>query len=141
MASTESTAGDLLIAMHRLSRSLSQAGQEHPLQPTQLVVLAMLVGSGPCRVSTIAERVPCSQPTATSVVADLARRGFVEREADPDDRRAVLVSASELGRLTLKSVAHSRAGQLAERMNDLSEADVQVLARASELLLRLADQP
>jgi len=46
--------------------------------------------------------------TATTIVDDLESAGLVERAIDPHDRRSVLVSLSEKGRLLLDEIARAR---------------------------------
>ncbi|NSC20320.1 MarR family transcriptional regulator [Streptomyces albus subsp. chlorinus] len=130
---------EMVLALHRLLRSLRRAGPTGGLQPTQLIVLSLLVEGGPSRVGVLAERVPCSQPTATAVVAELEALGFVRREPDPTDGRATRVAATEEGRGTLRDVAYGEAEALLERLGSLSEEEVAQLLRTAPLLRRLAD--
>lgn len=60
-------------------------------------MLGLLAG-GDERASVLAHRMAVSRPTVTALVDSLFERGFVTREADPDDRRAVTVSLTPAGR-------------------------------------------
>jgi len=54
--------------------------------------------AGPQTIGALAERLGVSQQAASKAVADLERRGYVRREADPADgraRRAALTARSE----------------------------------------------
>jgi DNA-binding MarR family transcriptional regulator len=137
-AASERTALDLVIALHRLTRSLRQAGAAPTVAPTQLVVLAALRMNGPSRISEIAAQVPCSQPTATSVVAALDERGLVHRAPDPEDGRAVRVELSAAGAEVLSSVAHGEAGELARRLARLPAADAALVVSAIDVLTELS---
>lgn len=53
--------------------------------------------SGPRTVSDLAGKLGITQQGASKAVADLARRGYVAIEPDPDDRRARAVSLTERG--------------------------------------------
>ena len=68
---TNHEALQLVVAVHRLVRSLRQAAPARRLQPTQLLVLSELSTHGPMRIGEIAVRALCSQPTATTVVTSL----------------------------------------------------------------------
>ena len=138
MAGREDPALDLVIALHRLTRSLRQAGREPSVPPSQLVVLAGLRINGPSRISEIAAQVPCSQPTATALVATLDERGLVRRAPDPDDGRAVRVDITEAGARVLSSIAHGEAGELAGRLDELSAADAALVVSAIDVLDKLS---
>jgi DNA-binding MarR family transcriptional regulator len=53
---------------------------------------------GPVRMSELAGRLLTDKPYTTVVVDDLERRGLVVREADPQDRRAKVVTLTAAGR-------------------------------------------
>lgn len=135
----EDAAFDMVIALHRLLRSLRRASTTGGLQPTQLIVLSLLTQAGPSRVGQIAERVPCSQPTATAVVAELEALGFARREPDPTDGRATRVAVTALGTRALRDVAHGEAEELLERLGSLPEDEVARVLATAPLLRRLAE--
>ncbi|MEU5832726.1 MarR family transcriptional regulator [Streptomyces diacarni] len=136
---TRDAAFDTVIALHRLLRSLRRTSPTGGLQPTQLIVLSMLTEAGPSRVGMIAERVPCSQPTATAVVAELETLGLVRREPDPTDGRATRVAVTEDGTGALRGVAHGEAEELLRRLGSLSDDEAARVLAAAPLLRRLAE--
>ncbi|HEY0696163.1 MAG TPA: MarR family transcriptional regulator, partial [Kribbella sp.] len=97
--------------------------------------------SGPQRIGELAVQVQSSQPTATNVVRWLEQAGLVRREVDPEDGRAIRVDLTELGGEKLLSVVHSEAELLAERMAELSPAELDLLLGASAVLRRLTEPP
>ncbi len=135
---TEQQAFDLVVALHRLLRSLRHAVRDNSLQPTQTLVLIQLIGAGPMRVGELATRVPCSQPTATVAVSSLEKAGHVRREPDPADGRASIVVITDSGRETLLSLAHGEAEELAVRLAQLDPADQEQLVHIAPLLNKLA---
>lgn len=128
----------LVISLHRLVRSLRRASSAG-LQPTQLIVLAQLAESGPLRIGELAERVPCSQPTATTVVAGLEAAGMLTRAADPDDGRAVRVALTAVGEKEILSTAHDEAEVLTQRLAGLPAAEREHVLAVGPLLRWLAD--
>ena len=68
------------------------------LSPTASAVLYRLHAEGPVRLTTLASSVEISQPSMTQLVQRLERRDLVARSTDPGDRRAALVSITEVGR-------------------------------------------
>ena len=135
----EDAALELVLALHRLLRSLRRAGPTGGLQPTQLIVLSLLIEAGPSRVGVIADRVPCSQPTATAVVAELETTGLVRREPDPTDGRATRVAVTAAGERALSGVAHGEAEALLERLGSLPDAKAEHVLDSAPLLRLLAD--
>lgn len=129
----------LVIALHRLVRSLRRANPASALQPTQLIVLAQLNESGPLRIGELAERVPCSQPTATTTVASLESGGYLRREHDPDDGRAVRVVLTESGSGAIRSLARGEAEALTRRLGILPEGSRDAVLALAPLLRQLAE--
>lgn len=58
------------------------------LTPTQAQVLALLKVRGAMRLSAIADELAVKQPTASDAVTALRRKGLVDKQPAPDDRRA-----------------------------------------------------
>ena len=52
------------------------------------LLITQLAGEGPMRLSALAELVHADPSTVSRQVATLVRDGYVERRADPTDRRA-----------------------------------------------------
>lgn len=131
----------IVVAMHRLLRGLRREGGGTSVPPTQLIVLAILREHGPLRIGELAVRIPCSQPTATTVVAAMAAEGLVRREPDPADRRAIQVAALPDGLEVLRSVAVGEAERLDELLAALPDAERDAFLAAAPVLARLADRP
>ncbi|MFH9398950.1 MarR family winged helix-turn-helix transcriptional regulator [Streptomyces sp. NPDC017638] len=67
------------------------------LYPGQELLLMRLWESGPQRQSALIKELDLDPSTVTRMVQRLEQAGFVTRGADPGDRRAVLVTATEAG--------------------------------------------
>jgi DNA-binding MarR family transcriptional regulator len=77
-----------------------------------------LVG-GPVTIGALAARLEVSQQAVSKSVADLERRGYVARSADPDDARARLVALTARGEAAIAGARRHRAAlsaELAERL-------------------------
>jgi DNA-binding MarR family transcriptional regulator len=67
----------------------------------------------------VAERLGVTQQAASKAVADLERRGYARRVADPADARARLVELTARGRGAVSGARRHRAavvGELAEQL-------------------------
>ena len=75
----------------------------------------------PCRsmrMSDLAERVVNSRSRLTHTVGRLENRGYVRREASPDDRRGVLCVMTDEGFATLEVAARSHVSGVRENLLD-----------------------
>jgi DNA-binding MarR family transcriptional regulator len=84
-------------AQVHLGRALRRAAEPGRLAAEQRSALGVVNFAGPIRVGALAaaERVGASAMTKT--VAILEREGLVRRVRDPEDQRAVLISATRAG--------------------------------------------
>lgn len=57
----------------------------------------MLLRADGSRITELAERAQITRQAMSELIAELERRGYVERQPDPTDRRAVLVRRTERG--------------------------------------------
>jgi DNA-binding MarR family transcriptional regulator len=74
----------------------------------QARALRVLVDTGPMRIGDLAGFLEIAARSATSRVDDLEVAGLVTRQADPDDRRSVVVAASTAGRELVARLAAER---------------------------------
>lgn len=137
----DTTALDLVLALHSMVRSMRRSANAQGLHPTQLLVLSQLATSGPMRIGELAERVPCSQPTATMVAKGLEAAGFVRRVRDTSDGRAIRLQLTESGRDTILSTAHAQAEVLRQRLDDLDTTDRETILAAVPVLRKMAKTP
>jgi DNA-binding MarR family transcriptional regulator len=138
-AAEEDAALQLVLALHRLVRSLRR-GPSTGLHPTQLLVLVQLVESGPLRVGELATRVPCSQPTVTTVANSLEVDGLVQRIRDTTDGRAIRLRITDAGRAAVLDVVRGHAGQLRQRLAELDDTDRDLVLAAAPVLQRMAQR-
>ncbi|MFT4232989.1 MAG: MarR family transcriptional regulator [Leucobacter sp.] len=103
-------------------------------------VLAELDHAGAARVSDLAHQQRVAQPSMTGLVQRLEGEGWVRRSADPADGRASLVSITPAGRAALEEYRRAAAARVGPHLAELSEFDRATLARAAELMNRLADR-
>ncbi len=137
----DDTALQLVLTLHRLVRSLRGPLPVAGLHPTQLLVLAQLTEAGPLRIGELAARVPCSQPTATTVANGLELAGFVRRDRDTTDGRAIRLHITEAGRAAVREVVRAQAALLRQRLDVLADADRDRIEAAVPVLRRMVVPP
>lgn len=109
------------------------------LSLTEIGVLRSL-STGPRRITELAADERVTQPAITLLVNRLARRGWLERVADPTDGRAVLVSLTATGAEALAQLRAEYRAMLHEEMATLDDDEVTTLADAVEILDRLIER-
>lgn len=102
---------------------LADAGLTH----VQLGVLEALLHLGPLTQRDLTRKVLTSPGNLTDVIDKLARRGFVQRVACPEDRRSVRVVLTEAGRHFIESLFPLHAGDIASAMGALTTAEIATL--------------
>jgi DNA-binding MarR family transcriptional regulator len=124
---------NLLSVVARLNRLATQrAGLDVPY--AQVRLLAQVEEQGPARISALAAADHCSQPTMTTQVQRLEAEGWVTREPDPADARAVLVTITRMGVEALEQARARRADVVAPHVAALPAEERDTLAAAVEIL-------
>jgi DNA-binding MarR family transcriptional regulator len=95
-----------LIAVTHLiwKRYLQRRLTPHGISLKQYYLLDELRRHGDLHPMQIAEMLYCDRPTASVVIRNLVKKGWAEREMDPDNARHVLVRLAPEGRKKLKQI-------------------------------------
>jgi DNA-binding MarR family transcriptional regulator len=120
-----------------LSRLLLRQS-EADIPRSEAGVLGTLSG-GPRRITDLAEQEGLAQPTMTLLVQRLEERGWVARERDAADRRAVLVSLTDAGADALDATRAGYRAVLQRHLESMSESELASLTTATEALGQLID--
>jgi DNA-binding MarR family transcriptional regulator len=99
-----------------------------PLDRSGYLLLALLESRGEQTMSQLALAFDLDASTVTRQIAPLERRGFVERTRSTEDRRATIVSITDVGRQEREHVRQARITFLKGRLEDWDESDVAQLA-------------
>lgn len=127
-------------AITRLNRRLRQARPVDELTQNQISVLTSLELAGALTPRELADAERVQPPTMTKVVAKLEERGLVQRTPHPTDGRQVILSATEAGRTVIVAQRRAKDRWLTRQLARLSSEEREVLARATEILNRIARQ-
>jgi DNA-binding MarR family transcriptional regulator len=131
------TADRLHSAAIHLLRSLRAEDSASGLSGPRLSALSVIVFAGPLAMSALAAAEQVRPPTITRLVAELERRGLVERVRDPDDLRGIRVRATARGIELLEEGRRRRVVRLAAALEALPLRERRLLAQAAELIEEL----
>ncbi len=137
-AAVSALAGELRLACMRISRRV-RFESTHLVAPHQFSVLCRLE-EAPRTPGELAEIEKVSAPSMTRTVAALVERGLVERTADPEDRRQVILSLTRDARSLLKDIRRKRDAWMSVRVGHLTPEEQAVLQQASAILTRVANE-
>ncbi len=125
-------------AITRLNRRVRQTRPVGDLTMTQLSALTSIELAGALTPRELADAERVQPPTMTRTVAKLEEQGLVRRSPHPTDGRQVLLTTTDAGREVFARFERARNEWLAQRLAELSDADRDTLARAAEILHRVA---
>jgi DNA-binding MarR family transcriptional regulator len=123
----ESEVGSLI---RRVKRVMGERAREvHPdLHPMTYFILTHLAANGPMRGADLSDAFGMDKGGVSRQVQALVDLGLVERKPDADDRRAILLDATDEGRRRLQEVSRSRSDRFDERLAGWSDAELSAFA-------------
>jgi DNA-binding MarR family transcriptional regulator len=124
-------------AIHLLRR-LRKVDQVADIGPARLSALSVIVFGGAVTMGSLAEAEQVTAATMSRIVAGLESGRLATRRADPNDRRVTLIEATAKGRRLLEEGRERRVERLRSRLEKLNDEELALLAKASEMLERLA---
>jgi DNA-binding MarR family transcriptional regulator len=131
------------ISISRLARRLrverlGLGGTETVLSDIQLAALAALARHDSMTPGELAEHEKVQPPSMTRVIAVLEERGLVMRKPHATDRRQVVLTVTEEGRDVVQRVRRRREAWLAQRLQELTPDERQILRAAAPILEKLS---
>lgn len=132
------TLARLVVSAHRLTR-LAAHETADPESPATWRTLGVLTAHGSVSLGELARLSRVAQPTMTNIVKRLGEQNWIERTADPADRRVQALAITAAGSTALQEWHGAIASALLPRFGDLTARQRAVLAQASELLAQRVD--
>jgi DNA-binding MarR family transcriptional regulator len=125
-------------AVTRVNRRMRQTRPVGDLTHSQISALQSLDLGGALTPRELAEAERVQPPTLTRIVSRLEELGLVGRTPHPSDGRQVILALSPAGRELLEGYRRTRDEWLAQRLSELSAEERDTVARAAEILSRIA---
>lgn len=112
--------GHLLRRAHQMHGALWAAQVSRDVTPTQFSALTVIAENSGCDQAAVAREASLDTSTAGDVVFRMVKRGWVQIDRDPVDRRRNLLSLTDLGRDLYASVDRSAASMTTQLVAKLS---------------------
>ena len=114
------------VLIRRVKRVIGERARAvHPdLQPASYLMLTFLASEGPQRSSVMSERFNVDKGAISRQVQHLCELGLLDRQPDPVDGRAMLISASPDAVHRMEAVDRDRRRWLEEQLAEWSENDL-----------------
>jgi DNA-binding MarR family transcriptional regulator len=137
----ESVAAELLTSIGLIRRRLRQGAVEGELTMPEASALARLDRGGPATSAALARLEQISPQSMGAALSALEARGLIERAADPEDGRRVILSLTAAGRAARRHRRDALVRQLAVALEGEFDADeLGQLLSAAPLIERLAQR-
>jgi DNA-binding MarR family transcriptional regulator len=120
-------------AIHLLRRA-AEEDKTAGLSRARLSALSVVVFRGPLTLGELATAEGVRSATMTGIVNGLERDGLVRRRPHGRDKRSVNIETTRAGRRLLDRARARRIDHVVSKLDDLSDDDLELLARAAELV-------
>jgi DNA-binding MarR family transcriptional regulator len=109
------------------------------LRVGQLKSLLLVHSTGGMSVKQLAGILGVASPNVTRIVDGLVEQGLVRREENPQDRRMLVITATEKGGALIGDLRESVLTQFARLMEDLSTEELSAFSQSMVPLVRAAE--
>jgi DNA-binding MarR family transcriptional regulator len=105
----------------------------------QMKILLLIYIHGPLRMTTIANDLKVTLPTATSLVDKLVEKSYIQRDTQSDDRRVVLCKLTGAGQKVIGGIWLSARARCQQLLLSMEYAKLAMLKDVLEAMLQSAD--
>jgi MarR family 2-MHQ and catechol resistance regulon transcriptional repressor len=127
-------------AYHTILRAVARDASSYGITIGQFAVLEVLYHKGPLALGQIGSLLVVTAGNVTYVVDQLERRGLVQRERRPDDRRVIYASLTPKGRALLDDIFPRHTRFVSTLFDNLEVGEQEELCRLLKKLgLTVAD--
>jgi len=141
LTKTEELADRLHSTAIHLLRQVRVQDSATGLAPARLSALSVLVFGGAMSLNDLAKAEQVRPPTMSRIVDALEAEGLIRRTVNPQDRRAVVLEATEKGTAILWAGRKRRVRFLAKHLSRLSEQERRQIDGAIKSIQKAMAQP
>lgn len=124
------------VFMHRSMRGWAQFAKSSGLSMPQFSILMQLHHKGAFGMSHVSERFEITPAAASQLVDKLVQSGYIQREEDPNDRRAKLLNLTDKGRGFIQRGTQERYRWVDELAGKLSAAERAKISEALDMMTK-----
>ncbi|MGV9263466.1 MarR family winged helix-turn-helix transcriptional regulator [Kitasatospora sp. NPDC003701] len=129
---------DVVTRLRRALRSSIRTDYPWESLPMAQVELLQTLAAAPLRVGELAARQRLAPNTVSGLVGKLLEAGFVDRQADPGDRRTARIALTPAGLRQLDDWRQAHERRIATALGTLTATDREAVMQALPALDRLA---
>jgi DNA-binding MarR family transcriptional regulator len=126
------------VAMQHSLHERSRLAKESGLSIHQLGILMQIHFRGNYGISEISNRFDITNAAASQLVDKLVQSGLIQREEDPQDRRAKLLNLTEKGKKMIQQGAERRYRWVEDLAQKLSAQEREQVNEALNIMTRAA---
>ena len=135
---TQSIRSWMDVFMHRSMRGWGRYAKSTGLSMHQVSLMMQLNYRGACGMSEISERFNVTPAAASQLVDKLVQSGYIQREEDPNDRRAKMLNLTDTGRDLIRQGMEERYRWEDELTEKLTEEERAQISEALDIMTRVA---
>ncbi|MEO2206580.1 MarR family transcriptional regulator [Paenibacillus pabuli] len=120
--------GEQIHALISASHALNVRSAERfdaTLQPAAFHLVRWLYSYGPTSAAALAEATAMDRSSVSRLIKQLEKSGYVMKEQDPDDRRGVLLSLTELGQQSTGSALKEKESAFYDRISKWDDEELE----------------
>jgi DNA-binding MarR family transcriptional regulator len=127
----------LMLAMQQTN---AEAWKDLGVPMAQLKSLYFIIHKGNINFKSLARDLGVTPANMTAIIERLVEQGLVSRLQNPEDRRVILLQATDKGRELLTGLMESGRKQLAEILAYISDEELSSLAQSLSVLIRAVQE-
>lgn len=139
-ALTDSAISNFQMIQQALQQLTAPLWFDLELSMAQFKALLALARAAPAPISSVAETLGISLPTASHLVDRLEQAGLVARTTDVEDRRRTLASLTPVGQALVAQLSASRHEHLRLWLTHMPTDELAALARGLQALAAIANR-
>lgn len=128
------------VFMHRSMRGWGRFAKSTGLSMPQFSLLMQMHYKGACGMSEVSERFEITPAAASQLVDKLVQNGFIQREEDPQDRRAKLLNLTDKGRELIQQGMEERYRWVNDLAGRLSPEERAKISEALNIMTEAAQE-
>lgn len=126
----------LSVSQNKVFKYFSKLLEEYGLTPAQYGVLNCLWSEGQLSPKQIGEFMYLEAPTISGILDKMQKAGFIERSVDPENRRNVLVVATQKSMELQDKVEAATVKMNNTALQNLSASDKAVLMKSLDTIVK-----